>query len=454
MFFRFLDRHSLRFHFWTALAVAVVLRALAAYFAYGPLAMDDYIDGISPALQWAEGKSPALSPGRSYLLVWLLGALLKVGAALGVRESAVAQVRFLSFALGLFSLLGMAAAYHFGKSRSRRFAALFLYLLAIDWVMPFASTRAFGESVAMPLVLAGVLSASPFGSGIFLGLASLFRFQCGLLFLLFAIFWRGSPRFLAAGLVTLGLQFLVDWGSGYTPLQTLTDYLARNSGGAAQYGVQPWYSHWATLLALFFFPFSLLLLKELKAASREYSKPALAVLLFVLAHSLIPHKEERFLFPILPLVLCLLAAAWALRPESAFRWPFLVVNTALLALATLSNPQAGMVEPIVKVQERFDSGVIIETDNDLVGSYLGQGIFLRKPFRLMRENFSAALQIPPNENVMVTGFSLPDWLHAKCECDSAGSLSDRILFRLNPKHNVRRRPNQYCLCPKGTFSPP
>jgi len=450
VFFRFIDRHPLSFHLKVAFGLGLFFRALCAYFAYGPLAMDDYIDGVSPALQWARGETPIVSPGRSYLLVWFLGAGIKLGHFLGIRESVVGQIRFLYLLLGIFSLSSLWFAYRFLKTREKKFAALFLYFLSLHAILPFAGTRAFGEAVAMPLVLGGILTTSPFLSGLLLGLATLLRFQCGLLFLLFLVLWKASPRYLGAGVVILALQLLVDWGSGYAPLQTLTDYLGRNQGWAVQYGVQPWYTHFLTLVVVVLFSFTL----KWKAAIREHWKIAAAVGVFVVAHSLIPHKEERFLFPILPPLLLLFAAAWALKPESRFRWIFLPVNFAALFLISLSDPQAAMHEPIVEVQRRFSSGLIIETDNDLAGNWMGQGIFLKKPFRRERIQDLTLAKLDtelgfPHEVIMVTGFEIPEWLrqHPRCqEWHRAGSLTDRLLYWANPSHNTRRRPNHYGYC--------
>lgn len=424
------------FHFKVALILGILFRIATAYFAYGPSSMDDYIDGVSPALQWADGGSPKLSAGRSYLLVWTLGSILKVAKF----DHVVDRVRFLYGVLGIFSLsimLWMAWKYY----RS----AILAYLLALYCFLPFASTRAFGEAVAMPWVFAGVVVPNPFLSGIFLGVASLYRFQCGLIYLFFFWVWRKDfLKFAAAGLVALGLQLLVDYGSGYAPLQTLTDYWARNKGWAAEYGVQPWYTHWATLLAVTFFPFCL----WLRPKFREYRVATAAILVFVFFHSLIPHKEERFLLPIVPLVLLLMASGWTKK----FQWAFVPLNALVLFLVSFSNPQASMVEPVVEVQKRYDGGIILETDNDLVGSYLGQGIFLKKPFVLMREQelkreFFENLHADGSMAILVTGFDLPTWIREKClKCREAGSLTDRLLYRLNPKHNSRRRPNTYCFC--------
>ena len=133
---------------------------------------------------------------------------------------------------------------------------------------------------------------------------------------------------------------------------------------------------------------------------------------------------------------------------------FVVLNSLALLLVTLSNPQASIHEPIVEVQRRFSSGVIVETDNDLAGSWMGQGVFLKKPFRLERHvGFTDAklgeLLAARPEVMMVTGFEIPDWLrnHPRCrEWHAAGSLTDRLLYAANPRHNVRRRANQYGYC--------
>ena len=69
---------------------------------------------------------------------------------------------------------------------------------------------------------------------------------------------------------------------------------------------------------------------------------------FVVSHSLVPHKEERFMVPMLPILLVGLVplAAWIL--DHGARWRaalFATVNLSLLVLVIGSPPQRGLFLP-------------------------------------------------------------------------------------------------------------
>ncbi len=152
---QFLSRNSLRWHFCVALGWAVVVRALCAYFVYGPQALDDYKHGVWPAYQHFAGQALDLPDYRSHLLVWILSAFIRVGSWFEV-STALTQVRVMYFGLAGLSLLGLVGTYLFVRSfRSRLFPPLALYLVAVYPLMPFVSTRAFGEAIAMSFVLLG-----------------------------------------------------------------------------------------------------------------------------------------------------------------------------------------------------------------------------------------------------------------------------------------------------------
>ena len=97
---RFLRRHSLAQHFWYSLAIGFFCRSLAAFFVYGPQALDDYKHGVWPAYQMFVGQAVDLPDYRSHLLNWILVGLLKIGSIFGV-ESALAQVRLMYSGLGV-----------------------------------------------------------------------------------------------------------------------------------------------------------------------------------------------------------------------------------------------------------------------------------------------------------------------------------------------------------------
>ena len=86
-----------------------------------------------------------------------------------------------------------------------------------------------------------------------------------------------------------------------------------------------------------------------KARYEPLRPVVLFFVIFLLMHTLVRHKEERFMIPLLPLFLMLLTPllAFLIAHRDQYRWrlAFLgVVNGVLLALAVTSAPQRATIE--------------------------------------------------------------------------------------------------------------
>ncbi|MGZ3721938.1 MAG: hypothetical protein ACXVA9_03345 [Bdellovibrionales bacterium] len=489
---RFLSRRTLRSHLQIALIIGLVLRCLCAFFVYGPQALDDYKHGVYPAYQFFAGQVLDLPDYRSHLLIWILAFFIKVGSWFGV-ESALGQVRAMYFGLACLSLLGILGTYLFVKTfRSKLFAATALYLVAMFPLMPFISTRAFGEAVAMSFVMLGFgilenqrrekkvnLPLWTLGFAC-LGVATLFRFHVGLLFvtygavLIYLRCWTGVAGGLIGGLLTLAGEWLVDFLSGKPPFGTLFAYLEANEGGAKDYGVSPWYNTWLFVIALSLAPFSLVFIKKLKPLWKSQWPWLLPFLIYVLAHSLVPHKEERFLYPIVGLELWALAWLWAssayFKLARKIYSPVLIgLSVPLLFVVCLVNTQEGEIEPPAYAESHYKNVVYLDHES-LFGISRIQFYFLRPPSILEQvgtDDFNANKIDESLRNhrehkavVLLTSISdVRDQLHAlegvrttEAQCLSmrtSGSLIDRLLYALNPKHNQRRRPTWYLVCERA-----
>lgn len=479
----------LKWHFTLALVVGFMLRALSAYFVYGPQALDDYKHGVYPAYQYFAGLPLDLPEYRSHLLVWILAFFVKIGSLLGMN-SALAQVRCMYFGLALISLIGIVGTYFFVKNiRSRLFAPLALWFAAMFPLMPFIGTRAFGEAVAMSFVMLGfgilenlrrVNSKSVVGWTLgfaALGFATLLRFHVGILFvsygaiLLYMRLWSAVIGGFAAGVLTIAGEVAVDWASGKPPMGTLLAYLAENEGGAAQYGASPWYNTWLFVLALSLAPFSFVFVKKLKPLWKKHWPWLAPFLLYIFAHSLVPHKEERFLYPIVGLELWALAWLWAsaalFKPARRIYSTVLIgLSIPLLFIVCFVNTQEGEIEPPAYAESRYHNVIYLDHES-LFGISRIQFYFLRPPSFLEKvgpEDFNVnkideELRGHREEKAVVLLTSIPDvrdQLHAlekirtaESQCLSmrtSGSMIDRLLYAMNPKHNQRRRPTWYLVC--------
>lgn len=489
---RYLHSADLRTHFWRALIAGAVLRILSAWYVYGPQALDDYKHGVYPAWQFFAGLPLDLPDYRSRLLVWLLGGFTYVASFFGV-SSALGQVRAMYLGLGLLSLIGIVGTHYYARTRnSRVLGALLLYMIAVYPLMPFVSTRAFGEAVALSFVLFGFgmlesgrtlhrrdISYWTLGF-VALGIATLFRFHAGILFVSYGLMlvymrlWTGVAGAVLGGLFTIVAQSLVDLFSGKYPFQTLVEYLRANEGGAVQYGVSPWYNTWLFVLVVALAPFSLVLLRHAKSLWQKQWPILIPWLLFVLVHSLVPHKEERFLYPIVGLELWAVARLWA--SAAMDKWARRIFMPALFVLAPpllfvvcFVNTQEGEIEPPAYVESRYANVAYLDYES-LFGLSRFQFYFLRPPSVLKKvtpEDFNAhriddEFRDGNNRNAIVLLTSDPaarDKLRAlqgvssvdgRClELREAGSMIDRLIYKMNPKHNQRRRPTWYLVCERS-----
>jgi phosphatidylinositol glycan class B len=148
-------------------------------------------------------------------------------------------------------------------------------------------------------------------SGIFLGISFLFRFQMGIaifgLFCWLLLIQKERFSLLVSrtmGLVLMiGVGVLVDhWFYGRWPL-SFWNYFNQNllMGRAAAFGVHPWYEYLKIIVIYLIPPFSIFFLFGLCAFFYLFPKHVLSFCLipFLLVHSLIDHKEPRFIFPLL-----------------------------------------------------------------------------------------------------------------------------------------------------------
>ena len=474
--------------FWVFFLWAFILRALCAYFVYGPQALDDYAHGLIPVLNWFHQGTLDLPDYRNPLLSYVLRAWLEVGRWLSI-QALVDQIRWLGWGLSLLQMFGFYAVWKIFARESERSQNLALFLYSSFIIMPFVATRAFGEAVALPFVLLGfmfllnsVTLRSVFFGFFFIGIATLFRFQVGVLgvaALLWMLFQQRSMKMLVgaaiAGVVILLFQGVIDLSYDRAFLATLFNYFRVNEGGAAQYGVSPWYNTWLFPMMVFLFPISWPFFNKesWRAMWQKWSLPLVSVFVFILIHSLVPHKEERFLYPILGVLLMFLAFLWSKNWNHW--WVAKILTPMLYALhgvgvfaVVLSNSQEGVVKPLAEAEKAFHKFVVLETkallqESELRSMFLVRGSeelnvsadevdrrFMEKLF--LEKDFAGALWITSEPEVAARYKFMQNTQEKLYHCgpvEEASSLIDGVIYRLNPKHNQRRRPSWYLLCWKN-----
>ncbi|MFZ5627508.1 MAG: glycosyltransferase family 39 protein [Spirochaetota bacterium] len=357
----FYTRHPLL----VILAAALALRTAAAFYNYTPTAEDDYANIIEPALKhYQTGEQISTELYRLPILPKVFFAFLaplKIG---GVTDTTL-LVSWGLFCLGLISLAGVWAFYQLVRQvmPGREKAAGWLY--AGHFLLPFFSTRAFQESLTLttvPLALYFLYHparppARLFLAGLFIGLTVIFRFQAAILavtlfaYLCYEVLRRKTSvrqliAFVCGGLGALLLLVGLDLAEGRAALSTPLEYVRINFIGnvvSQSYGAAPWHTYLTLLTVVFIPPFSFILLVPFFRAMRSDMLSTICLTVFLVLHSMIGNKLERFMLPIVPFFFLLtLRGLW--QSESSrpikFAWRgFIVLNLLILVPITLSRSQ-------------------------------------------------------------------------------------------------------------------
>jgi GPI mannosyltransferase 3 len=273
---------------------------------------------------------------RAWLQPGLYVSLIRAWQALGVQDPFLwaGGLRLVSALLGFVALTGLAACCRmwFVDPASRRAAVRSLSLLC---VLPYFFVRTSGESLSSSCFLIGLslfeLTTPPNQQpprrllvlmGVLFALAFELRFPVGLMvagWVAWAFRVRGVRlgrlAWLAAGVapVLVGAALIDRWGYGewaFPPLAFVVENL-RDDRASRVFGSLPWYGFAVLVAQTPLAPVTAPLGAATLLAWLRHPRHPLTwtALPFVLAHSLIAHKELRFLVPLAPAAaVCLVLA--------------------------------------------------------------------------------------------------------------------------------------------------
>jgi hypothetical protein len=434
----------------------------------GIIAVDDYADIISNIIPAGRNSVPQLVSAadfRSAIPTISLSGVADIGKYLGITEPAN-QLRFVLAFLGLFSLciqlfFGMKLfRLAWGPNDARETIAAFL--LSFYFVCPLFFTRPMIESLGAPFLtvsayFATVLYkrntvASCILSVVFLVLSSLFRFQAGVCFaalVLVALFserrWRNTSLVVATGCFAFVVTGLLDYFLKGQFHSSLISYWKFNSANSSSFGVTPFY----TFVLLFFalsFPFLLISRYRGMAWKREYAvlfPCALYFSAFVLVHSFVPHKEERFMVTVFPLFLFLMVpiAHYFWEQKSYVRIvSFLTLNSLLLVLASYSVAQNNVVALGTYLERHSRIRSVLSFKESVV---LVPDAFIQRHIDWRMNADSAAVShLTCDDVVAVRQDLLKDFEPSQSSFRKIGEfhpgLLEALLVKLNPYRNGRR----------------
>ncbi|MEI6079615.1 MAG: hypothetical protein WCQ53_03135 [bacterium] len=484
----YFERHDLKFHLFTALALGLLFRLIAAYFIYTPMALDDLNHAWQPVINLFWGTPMNLPPYRSPLLPYLLYGFIKIAYWMGFSYDPLFSIRVMNTGLAIISLLAIVGGYYYFKNKENKlYGIVLMYMLALYAAMPYAATRSFGEAVAIPFLMLGfglcIYGEQKnkiwlFAVGFFsIGIAVLFRYQVGLIYAAYTIFllFKKDKRYftaaILAGLAITALSISMDMLYGRYPMQTLMEYFIVNY--KYDFGASKWYNFILLVFGLTLPPFCLVFIDKVKKVFLENIEVGICFLVFLAAHTITSHKEERFMLPIVPLLLIFMSSLWVEKKDSklvryTFSPAFLIINTAFLLLVTTVPSQKGLIEPLVFANKKLspEKGILL---NIGISKWAYDSHLKRDIKRLdysIKESVSPAYlenifrQTSNRDQILIISedpekLSLIDGLDSSSlKCENIyyhTSVIDKILFKLNPKYNGRKKTtgSVFCVVPNN-----
>lgn len=445
----------------------LILTLLTAWINIGIIAVDDYAEGISLMIPAQHQKSlleianASLHPPVPKVILAVLG---RVAHGLGLDEPAN-QLRFALVFLGLFSF-GMNFGFalrHFKAPGSGMFSkhTIVSSLIALYFVCPLFMTRTLIESLSMPYLTASSFFACDYyrrGKGtslawaaVLLTLASLMRFQSGVCALalgfLVLVRWKAKDALilLFMGLSCFLVSGWVDWllrGGFHSSLRGYVDYNLTHA--SENHGKMPFHTFFVLFVALSIPPTFFLRYRGFNWR-KEYGSllPCLLYfLLFLLSHSLIPHKEDRFMIPVLPLFLILLTPLLHYLVAEGKKWRlvyFGAVNVVLLFFTCIHTPQNNIIGLALYVQRHPRIAMVKSVGDTLVifpHAFITRGVLVETvgSSYLEKEHVSCGAVVVAREDLIAQVWSA----RFKKTAVFRPGLLEYLLVKANPKHNARR----------------
>lgn len=471
-----------------------VARLLAATVAVGFHARDDYFHVLAPALRWLDDPTydwdASTDPGagiRSHLIPRAVWLLIRLAQSLGITEPENV-LRVVYVAAGAYALLVIPGV-HLAARRmlDERATLLATWLAALHFAMPYVGTRLLIEAMAMPPLAFGLWAATyptfrrQVAAGLLVGLACWFRFQTGVaaIGLVAAVGWLayrdGRWRSVAervGGLAVGGAAAILIQGS--FDLATTGDFLGpvirniiANLDPPAGLSRSTPFAYLGFWLLLTVPPATLVVIPAMARAARRLPLVSWPFIAFVIVHSVIPHKEERFMLPVMPLFLLLWAAVPGAIADAKGRfwdscrgyWPIIrpylvALHVLALVFACTAQSQANLRQAVTTLRNDAEARAVISIGPEVQSYFFGKrDIQVYRTSKIDIGWLARTLNTLQNQGVFPIRFMGFEAQRGKVEIMLAaltyrcrepirldGWWLDRLVYRLNPRRNLRRSP--------------
>lgn len=353
---------------WLCIALVVLAGLIARALAFAPFDIShadelmQYLEqgsrlatghGIVP-WEYRYGARNELIPQMLALPFWL-GEKFAPGTLAGMLAA-----RWFYLAL---TLLALPAAWQLGALTSRAHALAALFIAAVWYENVLFSTLLLSEvlgaaliAMAAALLLADAPSRAALRwAGLLLGLGVILRLQYAPFAAVLALArlrtdWRMWGQVLLGGLAALAIGAVSDLIAGQVPLRWIWVNLSYNmiQGRAARFGVAGPLEY-VRLLLVHLGPAALLILTGAALSPARYRPLVLALIANVLFHSLIAHKEYRFIWvstwsiTVLAAIASVSLVQWlaARRGQSMTPWMLAALGLMWLAASFAAERESG-----------------------------------------------------------------------------------------------------------------
>lgn len=465
------EREKLSRPFLLVAAAGALLYLFTAVSNIGIIALDDYNDIMArflPAQQHSVQDIAAGTGFRSPFTNIIHLGVAKVAYALGAAHP-VTQLRIDLAVVGLVNYLiilwaGWLAFAAFAEPERERYRTIFAGLLGFYFLAPLVLTRPMIESMAAPfLALAAALAAryQATGSRLQLGfsmvcltIAAMHRPQVGIcvVALLILVIWlkRWSDLVILAlvGIACVVISGLLDYQLVGGFHETLRRYIRLHLENSSKWERRPWFTVPLLWVGLSLPPAFLLRYKgfDWKRQFTPLMAPLLFFGVFVVVHSMVALKEERFQIPAAPLFFMLLTPllGFLIENRTTYRWRlwyFGVVNAVLLLLVVTSAPQRAALGMARWVDEHQEITTVTR-----VGDYLlVPTALVSHPVQALDSKTLEGVSLDCTGVVATLALTKTGReLIADPRLEMVGLFQpgplERLIVAINPRHNARRGP--------------
>lgn len=372
------------------LLIATLVFTAAAWFGVGYHAEDEQRHVIEFA-EGLRGNIPenelAIEYGmriRSMVQPVLCAAVFEACEAIGITDpfDLTLLLRLITTALALWVIHGFVRTTSpaLAPELQRPFILLSFFL----WFIPVLNIRFTGEAWSGLLFVRGLslltgdrTSRQLLFAGLWFGAAVLFRpaaamLPFGAVLWLVAVQrvqWRNVIALLSGGVLMVLLGVAIDSMAYGEPVFTFWNYARAGIGGeeAWRFTTLPWYHHILFIVKYAVPPIGIVLLASFAILVVLCPKHPLVWIItpFLIAHSMLPVKELRFLFPLAPLMPWLLISAFAALREQlpgmmrrrallvAVLSPLTLINAIALLVSIATPAGNGRIRLAQVVEQRF-----------------------------------------------------------------------------------------------------